>query len=273
MDDVIHIPTSSLLTHDRFFFTIPKEHRQGHLTKFINTTGCAATVTSSCIVCAGNFFTKDIQQVGVSFLWQKKKLIPSSIYPAHVLTDGMLLDWSLLSLYRNKHGILFANVCDPCISALKHNKTPSLSLANGMWVGNIPLELQILTLPEHILIACHFPATYIVKLYPKKKGACSWPSANMQSGLCGNVSTYCLNTNDIAQMTHAQIMLPSSSILATTIGITFVGLGNLLEKTMPGFLHINRTRVRVTLEWLQKKQSYLLRYHYLKWKIRWTAWW
>jgi len=92
LDDVIHIPTSSLLTHDRFFFTIPKEHRQGHLTKFINTTGCAATVTSSCIVCAGNFFTKDIQQVGVSFLWQKKKLIPSSIYPAHVLTDGMLLD-------------------------------------------------------------------------------------------------------------------------------------------------------------------------------------
>ena len=110
-----------------------------------------------------------------------------------------------------------------------------------MWVGDVPLELQILTLPERILIARHFPAAYLVKLYPKKKGACSWPSANMQSGLHGNVSTYRLNTNDIAQMTHDQIMPPSSSILAATIGVTFVGLGNLLEKTMPGFLQVNRT--------------------------------
>jgi len=236
LDDVIHIPTSSLPTHDHFFFTIPEECRQDCLTKFIDATGRAATVTSSCAVCAGNFFTKDINQVEVSFLWQKKKLIPSSIHPAHVLTDGMLLDRSPLSLYRNEHGILFANVCDPCVSALKHDKTPSLSLANGMWVGDVPLELQILTLPERILIARHFPAAYIIKLYPKKKGARSWPSANMQSGLRGNVSTYRLNTNDIAQMTHAQLMLPSSSILAATIGVTFVGPGNLPEKTMPGFL-------------------------------------
>jgi len=90
LDDVIHVPTSSLPTHNRFFFTIPEECRRDRLTKFINATGRAATVTSSCAVCAGNFFTKDITQVDVSFLWQKKKLIPSSIHPAHILTNGML---------------------------------------------------------------------------------------------------------------------------------------------------------------------------------------
>ncbi len=105
-----------------------------------------------------------------------------------------------------------------------------------MWIGDVPLELQILTLPERILIARYFPAIYIIKLYPKKKGACTWASANLHSGLRGNVSTYHLNTDDIAKMTCDQVMPPPLSILAATIGVTFVRPKNLPEKTMPGFL-------------------------------------
>ncbi|KAH9008172.1 hypothetical protein EDB84DRAFT_1255363, partial [Lactarius hengduanensis] len=149
-------------------------------------------------------------------------------------------------------GVCFANICSSCASHLQHQKTPPLLLTNGMWVGNVPGELQILTLPERVLVGRHFPAAYIVKLYPKKKGSQSWSSKHLQSGLRGNVSTYRLNTDDIAKMTDSQIMPLSPSILAATIGVTFVGPKNLPEKTMPGFLWVNCARVRTALLWLKE---------------------
>ena len=85
-----------------------------------------------------------------------------------------------------------------------------------------------------------------------KKGACSWSSSSLQSGLRGNVSTYRLNTNNIIDMMDSQVMLPSPEILATTIGVTFIGPKNLPERTMPGFLHVNRARVHDTLWWLKE---------------------
>jgi hypothetical protein len=121
-----------------------------------------------------------------------------------------------------------------------------------MWLGEVPLELCILTMPEKILIARYFPAAYIVKLYPKKKGTHYWSTSGMHSGLRGNVSTYCLNTDNIAHMTDTQTMPPASAILAATIGVTFVGPKNMPEKTMPGFLQVNRNRVWMALQWLKK---------------------
>ena len=121
-----------------------------------------------------------------------------------------------------------------------------------MWIGEVPLVLRLLTLPERILVARFFPAAYIVKLYPAKKGARSWPSSGFHSGIRGNVSTYRLNTEDIAEMTDSQIMPPSSTILAATIGITFIGPRNLPERTMPGFLQVNRRRVHDALLWLKE---------------------
>ncbi|KAH9018187.1 hypothetical protein EDB83DRAFT_2232143 [Lactarius deliciosus] len=163
----------------------------------------------------------------------------------------MLLERSNNSLGRQENGTPFANICGSCVRDLKNNKTPTLSLANGLWIGDVPPLLSILTLPERILVARYFPAAYIVKLYPKQKGAHNWSSAGMQSGLRGNISTYRLNTNDIAHLTDTQTMPPSSAILAATIGITFVGPKNLPEKTMPGFLRVNRTHVCLALEWLK----------------------
>lgn len=51
-------------------------------------------------------------------------------------------------------------------------------------------------------------------------------------------------------MVSDNVMPPSSAILAATVGVTFVGPKNLPQKTMPGFLHVNRARVRMALLWL-----------------------
>jgi hypothetical protein len=244
-------PTIRDMKDYTFFETVSEEVRRDRLIRFIQATGKEATSTASCAVCAGQFFCHELTDVKLTDLQSKDKLSPTKPHPAHILTEGMLLHRSPSAFRVSANGCEYVNMCTSCASDLRHNKTPALSLANGMWIGEVPLELRILTLPERILVARYFPAAYIVKLYPRKRGSRTWGSSSLQSGLRGNVSTYRLNTNDIVGMTDSQIMPPSSSILTATIGITFVGPGNLPEKTMPGFLRVNRNRVRQALQWLK----------------------
>src|SRR5882762_6630237 len=46
-----------------------------------------------------------------------------------------------------------SRVCFICIESLDKNKMPLLALANGLWIGEIPDELQNLTYAEQLLIA------------------------------------------------------------------------------------------------------------------------
>jgi hypothetical protein len=228
---------------------VSKECLQSRISKFIDATGTKALARSVCAVCAGSFFVSEVREVLVSHLQEKNLLRPFRNHPRHVLTSGMLLHRSPDALRMASDGVLWSNVCDSCTHILQRDKIPPLALANGTWIGDVPSELSILTLPERILVARFFPAAYIVKLYPQQKGR--WSAEGMQSALRGNVSTYRLNTGDIVKMTDSQLMPPSSSILAATIGVTFVGPKNIPQWTMPGFLRVNRTRVRVALEWLR----------------------
>ena len=229
----------SLSEEHLFFENVSEKCRQDCIADFIDATGSKAIATSMCAVCAGTFFLSEVECVLLSYLHKCNKLHPATYHPSHVLTDGMLLHNNPSCFSYDIHGQPCATVCSSCLCSLQQHKTPSLSLANGMWIGDVPLVLRVLTLPERILVARFFPAAYIVKLYPKKKGARAWPTSSLHSGLRGNVSTYRLNTDDIVRMTDSQVMPPSSSILAATIGITFVGPCNLPQKTMPGFLRVN----------------------------------
>jgi hypothetical protein len=123
-------------------------------------------------------------------------------------------------------------------------------LANNMWLGAVPFVLAVLTLPERVLVARHYPAAYIVKLYPKMKGARSWNREMLQSGLRGNVSTYRLHSQGITDMFASHAMPPSPQLLAAVIGVTIVGPRNIPERTMRGFLRVRRQRVRDALQWL-----------------------
>ena len=44
-------------------------------------------------------------------------------------------------------------VCPVCVDSLDKKKMPTLALANGLWIGDIPSELQDLTYAEQLLIA------------------------------------------------------------------------------------------------------------------------
>ena len=253
--DVEHLRDDTPVTErdnsNQFLQPVSEQCQSACISSFIDATGNRAVSTTVCAVCAGHFFHHEVVSAKLDDLQAKNKLSPASPHPRHHLTNDMLLHRNEKSLSTDTDNGACAIVCKTCVSYLNRDLTPPLSLANSLWIGDIPLELKILTLPERILIARFFPAAYIVKLYPKKKGAHMWAKKGLHCGLRGNVSTYRLNTNDVSSMVSGNIMPPMPSILASTIGVTFVGPKNLPEKTMPGFLHVNRDCVRHALEWLK----------------------
>ena len=45
------------------------------------------------------------------------------------------------------------SMCRECYKYLKKNQTPPLALANNLWIGHVPVQLQGLTYAERLLIA------------------------------------------------------------------------------------------------------------------------
>lgn len=216
------------------------------IAEFIDRTGNAALASGVCAVCARETAASDISQHHLDSIPNSHRLIPSVPHPNHDIFNGMLL---------HPRGLVNVNsgcVCGECLRALKTDKVPSFALANGMWIGRTPHELAFLTLPERLLIAKYFPAAYVIKLYPKKKGARHWDSRQMYSGLRGNVSTYQLDQARITSMIDGSILPQAAKVLAATIGITFVGPKNLPERSLPDMFRVRRTRVRQALEWLKE---------------------
>ena len=64
------------------------------------------------------------------------------------MINRMLLCWKAIDLSSG-----CAAICEKCYDKLSSNKLRALSLSNLMWLGDVPPELQCLTLPEQKLIA------------------------------------------------------------------------------------------------------------------------
>jgi hypothetical protein len=120
------------------------------------------------------------------------QLILKCRHKQHTLWSGCLLDDAGVTADDRKTII---DVCGCCMSDLwkaDPDRPPPLALANGMWIGPVPPQLQSLTLPEQLLIGHLYPHTYIFKLFPKNVHA-SINADALQRGLRGNVSTYDLD--------------------------------------------------------------------------------
>lgn len=234
---------------DESFLRAPKAGvMEKCIANFIDRTSNEALTRETCMSCARTLWRHETTEYAVTQIPNPEQLYPYDVHYAYVLTRGMLLHNRVL---RNTAEGQKGSLCHDCLRDLKACKRPKFSLANGMWVGQVPYELSALTLPEKILIARYFPAAYVVKLFPKVKGARHWNVAGLNSGVRGNVSTYRLNVADIVDMVDPNIMPPPPRVLAAVIAVTIVGPKGLPEKTMPGFLHVRRSRLREALIWLK----------------------
>ncbi|KAF8123281.1 hypothetical protein EV363DRAFT_1088543, partial [Boletus edulis] len=140
-------------------------------------------------------------------------------------------------------------LCNECLRALKANTTPKLALANNMWIGEVPHELAVLTLPEQLLIARHYPRCYVVKLYPRD-GHISNPE-HLQRGMAGNVTLYNMNTDAIVGMLEGQLMPQPVVQLASVLAITYIGQKNLPKSWLKSTFRVRRSKVYDALVWLK----------------------
>ena len=163
------------------------------------------------------------------------------------LFDGMLLEPQGVSVLGCR---TIVNVCGECLVDLRKDTSLPLrfSLANGLWIGPIPVELSSLTFPEQLLIVHLYPRVYVFKLYPKSGGGAA---AELQRGMRGNVSTYELNVSAAVEMVEEMLMPCQPSILASLIAITYIGVGPLPRKWLHSMFRVRHYHVAHALEWLK----------------------
>jgi len=241
---------------DGDFLRNPSEDiKQQALARFIDHTGNIATKMAICLACARELSVHDVQKVYVDEIPNRYLLTPIVRHQAQVLVDGLLLHTTSIS---EDQGRFQGPICCECLEDLEVGNLPVHSLVNGLWIGAVPDVLSVLNLPERLLVALYFPAVYVLKLYPQQKGAKQWDSASLNSGVRGNVSTYQLNTPDIARMVEGNILPHRPALLAATIAITIIGPSKLPVKSLPSLLTVSRHRVKAALIFL-KLQNHL--YH------------
>ena len=150
-----------------FFKTQLKHVGAACIARFIDRTGNAAVKMAVCMVCGRELFMSDTTDFGLGAIPNSHLLMPFEPHPAHELTDSILLQTTTISETPDGRS---GAICDECARNLQKGWLPHLSLANGMWIGEVPFELASLSIPEHVLIARHYPTAYIGKMYPKQKG-------------------------------------------------------------------------------------------------------
>ncbi|KAF7315758.1 ATP-dependent DNA helicase [Mycena indigotica] len=240
------------------FLRVPDEQIvESCISKFIDLTGNAALSKKTCIVCARRLFVAKIETIDFNSIPNRHVLQPTHSHPHQRTVEGLLFHDTV-----NPEGL--NDVCSTCLIALRRCSRPKLAVANNMWIGNVPFQLEILTLPEQLLIALYFPAAYIMKVYPAKIRYRA--SASKTDGmepiainekLRGNVSTFRLPTAQIVNMAAGQIVPRPSLILASLIGVTFVGVDRkaLALPSLKTMFRVRRHRVWEALLWLKQNNS------------------
>lgn len=126
--------------------------------EFYKATSNAATATGICRVCARalDVVTEKVVPYPINSLPNVHRLIPRVPHPAHTLFDGKLLE---LKGVEGEESNAVVNICKECFGDLKKtvDNPPQYSLANNMWIGEIPWKLQILMVPEQMLIVLLYP--------------------------------------------------------------------------------------------------------------------
>jgi len=167
--------------------------------------------------------------------------------PAAPYTDGPLAGVLVdpAGVCQNEDGSLSLSLCPPCGSALSRKKLPRFALANLNFIGNVPPELQDLTLVEESLVARCRAKMCIVKLQDHRDDV---ELPTVQRGVKGHVIVFPQHPESISN-----IMPPPIGDVITPICILFCGSTPvtskwLKEKARP--LVVRREVVLRALQWL-----------------------
>ncbi len=227
------------------------EERKGCFRQFIAATSNAALAYLVCAVCAREVgvVADEVEKHPLQSFEHRGRLKPTRPHAQHTLYDGCLLAPEGV---RTEGGSTLIHTCKSCRDELRKPRAqpPRYSLANDLWIGPVPPELQILTVSEQLLIAQLFPRVYVFKLFPKTPGYRP-PSETLQRGMRGTVSTYELDSQGVADMVDGGLLPRLPSVLASVISVTFMGIGALPKQWLRTTFRVRRPVVAAALRKLQ----------------------
>ena len=115
--------------------------------------------------------------IPLSLLPNSHRLIPRNSHPDHDLFDGRLLEPVGVDPGGDDP---IVSVCKDCLQQLRKeaNHPPKHSLANRLWIGRTPWELEVLTFPEQLLMV--YPQFYIFKASTPKSSSAPFVSTTCE---------------------------------------------------------------------------------------------
>ena len=220
---------------------------------FRTATSSAALSLSICGVCAWQRLDQEvgITTVPLTNIPNAHRLVPRVPHAAHDIYEGgiLLSPEGVVDIGKDTPDV---QICAECMKELRKtvDRPPEHSLANDLWVGKVPWQLAVLTVPEQLLIAHAHPCAYVYKLYPKHLGR-QVDDSTYQRGIRGNVTTYALDTGGMADMVMGRLLPRPRSILPSLISIVFIGRGKLPKSHLRNLFKVRREVIRDALEWLK----------------------
>lgn len=236
------------------FLDLPTEaERHDCYRGFYVATSNDAVRMGVCGICARelSFQADGLNCYRLTELPNSERLIPKSAHPAHVLIHGRLLVPTAVQV-GTAMSTTRVTACNACVIVLSdiQDHPPPLSLANGLWIGDIPWELKRLTFAEQMLIALYYPRVYVFKLFPRVTHAGLNPGT-LQRAMGGSVSTYDLDVGGASAMIEGNLLPRKPRILARVLSITFVGTSVVPQAWLRSTFKVRRQAVHDALRWLK----------------------
>ena len=224
--------------------TVEEEHHCYEA--FYDATSNSSLSFRTCPVCAREKLAKEGEDTLLLSDPSIVEVLTTTLTNPNVRPDMLVLR----HLLNVEEGGVSCWMCFDCLQPLERHMLPKLSLANNLWIGDIPSELMDLTVPEQLLIARHYPRCYIFKLYPRDVNT-HIPSDQLYTGMAGNATLFELNTQEVVEMLNGQRMPSSVQTLASVIAITFMGKKKLPMDWLKKTFRVRRNVVYEALSWLK----------------------
>jgi hypothetical protein len=153
--------------------------------------------------------------------------------------NGIILYPNGLSQQNNMN---MCTLCQKCYDALSKGQTPKFSPANDMWLGDVPTELQGLTIPEEKLISLYRHNSCIIKLHSPFHS-----TTTAQAALKGNCISFLQNVPNIVNSLPLTL-----DDLCDTLKVIFVGARPPERIHLRKILTVRKKKIIQALHWLKR---------------------
>ncbi|KAF9563132.1 hypothetical protein CPC08DRAFT_633238, partial [Agrocybe pediades] len=207
-------------------------------------------INSAIAACCDMMDPSSFQEDGCSVCGQLTVLTELSELDDHSLLDVLCVEgvtrkerFSLDDPIQELSGPILANdrgkACVSCLSALKKKTLPLKSLANGLWLGEVPDALKCLTFAERILIA------------RVRHNQCVVRVSSGRVKMVANCIMWALPTVKVYKR-----LPPSKDELSEVLAFVFLGGSAPTEQDFERSpMLVRRNHVKKALEWLKLNHS------------------